>query len=109
MVIKEECLLSITGKMCCKVLIEKVQTVMMKDHISEDQDGFRTGLSCIDQTFNFRMVIIKMLAKKKKMFPTFIVLRRHMKRQSGKECGMCWRYVYEVSENLFNSLSILLR
>ncbi len=68
-------LLSISGKVYGKVIIERVQRLTEKK-ISEEQGGFRKGSGCVDQIFSFRMVVEKILAKGKKLYAAFMDLEK---------------------------------
>jgi len=68
-------LLSIPSKVYGKILIRRVQEIT-NGKVSEEQGGFRTGKGCVDQIFNMRMVIEKMLAKDKKVYAAFMDLEK---------------------------------
>ncbi len=68
-------LLSIPDKVYGKILIRRVQ-VITNDKVSEEQGRFRTGKGCVDQIFNMRMIIKKMLAKDKNVYAAFMDLEK---------------------------------
>ena len=72
-------LLSIPGKVYGKILIGRVQEIT-NGKVSEEQGGFRTGKGCVDQIFNMRMIIEKMLAKDKNVYAAFMDLEKAFDR-----------------------------
>jgi len=59
------------------------------DMIGEEQGGVRKGKGCVDQIFNLRMIVEKILAKRKKVYAAFIDLEKASDR-------IDWKALWDV-------------
>ena len=66
-------LLSVVGKVYGRVLINKIRN-KTESVIAEVQGGFRRGRGCTDQTFIFRQICEKYIAKDKDIYFAFLDL-----------------------------------
>ncbi|MCP4337615.1 MAG: reverse transcriptase family protein, partial [Desulfobulbaceae bacterium] len=69
------CLLSVVGKVYCRVVIERVRERTEK-WVGEEQGGFRKGRGCVDQIFSLRCVVEKCLEKGQKVYAAFMDLEK---------------------------------
>ena len=85
-------LLSVIGKLFCRVLIKRVRAGT-ECAIGEEQCGFRHGRGYVDQVFTVRHVYENHLANGKDVFWAFIDLEKtyDMLRSigTGTVCGRC--------------------
>ena len=59
-------LLSVPGKVCVKVLTDRLIQVT-EGKVCEEQGGFRKGQRCVDQIFTIRMMVEEYLGKGEKL------------------------------------------
>ena len=64
-------LLSIPGKILCKILLRRIDSAI-DDRLRDEQAGFRSGKGCIDQIFSLRNIIEQSLEWNVPVFINFI-------------------------------------
>ncbi len=79
---KDECnnyrgisLLSVPGKICGRILTERLMQVTEKK-VSDEQEGFRKGKSCVDKYFAIKMLVEEYLGKDRKLYAAFMDLEK---------------------------------
>ncbi len=106
---REECnnykgisLLSVPGKMCERVLNERMIKITDKS-VGDEQGGVQKGRGCADQNFAVKILVEKYLEKDKKLFAAFWGLENAYDREDKKGLWDTMR-VYGVGGHLLEGI-----
>ncbi len=107
---REECinyrgitLLSVPGKIYGRILKERMIKITDKS-VGDEQGGFRKGRGCIDQIFAVKILVEKYLEKERKLFATFMDMKKAYDRVDMKGLWDTLR-VYGVGGKLFERIN----
>ena len=83
-------LLSVVGKVYGRILIKRIRA-KAESVLREEQCGFSSGRSCVDQIFVVRQLWEKHVSKGRNVFWAFMDLEKCMTELKDRRCGRCCR------------------
>ena len=98
-------LLSISGKVYGRMLIEKVRCIT-EGLIGEEQCGFRRGRGCVDQIFMMRQLSEKLVSKGKNLYVAYLDLEKAYDR-TGREVMWWVLWMHGVNDDVIRRIKRL--
>ena len=81
-------LLSVVGKVFCKVLNNRLVQCLDKEGVlHEGQAGFRVGRSCMDNVYSLNEIVQGRLREDKETYAFFLDVQKRMIQYGGMVCG----------------------
>ena len=100
-------LLSIPGKILCRIIIERIQE-KVNEKIRKEQAGFRKGTGCINQIHILRNIIEQCLEWKQPLFINFVDFRKAFDSVNRENL---WKILeeYGIPEKIINMIKAIYR